>query len=191
MTPARRTTLALAVAALLLLATACGPASLREEKALVEHLVGRGAVPETSLHIGPMLLGLARWADDEDDAGADPDDDLVKHLRRIDLVVYRLDAAARARLGHAGTLPLLKGWDRIVRVREKGEVAEILVRTENDRLDGMVVLAHEEDELVLVRIDGDIEPLIEAAMKEDDHPDRDGALIKIASRTTSKARDSH
>jgi hypothetical protein len=49
------------------------------------------------------------------------------------------------------------GWARIIESREHGEHQQIFVKTENDKIAGLVILSAERKELSIVIIDGSID----------------------------------
>ena len=50
-----------------------------------------------------------------------------------------------------------KGWDRIVRMKDRDEAADVYIKTENDGIIGLLVTAfNEDDEAAFVNIVGDI-----------------------------------
>jgi hypothetical protein len=59
----------------------------------------------------------------------------------------------------------LAGWDNVVRVQEDGEEIFVLLREEDERIRGMLIVVAEADEWVLVRVWGKLDRVIEQAME--------------------------
>jgi hypothetical protein len=120
--------------------------------------ISGGEEPKIEVNLRGSLLGLAaRIASDEEPELSST----LMSLEAIHVEVY--DAEYRKSDSYveqlAETAKSLenKGWETIVRVRDKGEHAYIAVKSEGDNIVGLVVLAADRgDEIVLVNIVGNI-----------------------------------
>ena len=118
------------------------------------------------ISIGSLPLKLARVIVDDDD----PEAALVlKGLRGVRVFVYELDDPVSAE-SLAPTLARLdqKGWQPVVAMREDGERVHVLLKTDRqDTVRGMVVLAADGRELVMVNLMGRLRPEMFNAYMED------------------------
>ncbi|MEM9184441.1 MAG: DUF4252 domain-containing protein [Pseudomonadota bacterium] len=154
-----------AAAALLTLLTGCGITA------------GRGAgfasfspPPEADrvvgISLGALPLKLARVVMDDDDPEVKM---ILKELRGVRVFVYELDSPVSAD-ALAPTLDTLdrKGWEPVVAVREDGETVHVLLKTDrHDAVRGMVVLAADGRELVMVNLMGRLRPEMFNAYMDD------------------------
>lgn len=170
------------------LSSGCGLVFSRADFGDELHALRRRGVQaecEESIHVGPMLLALGRQfvASEAASGGeaSDPDADLARvamnAISSLDLGVFRVtDAPENVGLlvpSFAGD-----GWEPIVRVRSRNESAQVLVRESRGKLRGLMVAALDANELTLVRIQGDMEPLLEVALAGG--LTSDGGPLKIA-----------
>lgn len=127
---------------------------------------GRGM----SLSLGPVSLKLARWilrrVDDEDALEASG---YLSDVRRVKAGVYR---ARDGWEGDFSELPTLKrfekrGWELAVRVREKDEGVLVYYRENRASVSDMFVVVASQDELVLAKIEGRLNRLLERAMSDE------------------------
>jgi hypothetical protein len=120
--------------------------------------ISGGKEPKVEVNLKGSLLGLAaRIASDEEPELAST----LMNLEGIRVEVY--DAENRkpdsyiTQLAETARGLEQKGWETIVRVNDKGDQVYIAVKADGNNIVGLVVLAAEEDdEIVLVNIVGNI-----------------------------------
>lgn len=112
-----------------------------------------------ALSIGPTLLHFAaRHVDDDPEAQA-----LLSGLDGVRVRIYEIDGDAERvgrRLDDMSRKLQRRGWNPVMLIREEGELAHMLVKSEKDRIHGMVVMVSDshDDEVVLVNLMGDLKP---------------------------------
>jgi hypothetical protein len=118
----------------------------------------RDAERTFGLSLGPLPLRIARLI-----TSGDPElSQLLKGLKGVRVYVYAVEGDAsfvRERIEQTRARLVDQGWDAVVAVRDDGEFASALVRT-NDAEDvrGIVVMTHDDEEVVLVNVIGRIRP---------------------------------
>jgi hypothetical protein len=119
-----------------------------------------GEEPFLFVSVKGVLLDLVAEASSIED----PDlADLLRKLKAVEVRGYKnggIDLKeVRGRIS-AFTRDLeRKGWEAAVRVRDEGEQVDLLMRSDGKAIAGlMIVVAKDDDEMVLVNIVGDIEP---------------------------------
>ncbi len=97
--------------------------------------------------------------------GEDPElYDMLINLKLVRVEVYELSAAVRRKFASQSSRAVEvlddNDWERIVRVREDDQQAYVYIKPSDDYewIQGIVVLAMEDDEAVFVNIVGDIKP---------------------------------
>ena len=129
--------------------------------------------PQAELRIGRGLLGLAstvaRWSDDQD---AEFVADLLDEVDAVDVGIYTL--LGRWHEGPDGLTPdgieELRdlGWKVVVRTREHRDGDRwILYRGESNH-DQMLVIGIEDDELIVLRLAGQLGGILDNAIRRDD-----------------------
>lgn len=121
--------------------------------------ISGGKEPKVEVNLKGSLLGLAaRIASDEEPELSST----LMSLEGIRVEVY--DAEDRSpdtyiqKLAETSKALGKKGWETIVRVNDKGDQVYIAVKPDGNKIVGLVVLAAEEDdEIVLVNIVGNID----------------------------------
>ena len=120
--------------------------------------ISGGQEPKVEVNLKGSLLGLAARIASEEEP------ELSSTLMSLDAIhVEVYDAGDRKADSYVEQLAQTakglenKGWETIVKVRDKGEQAYIAVKSEGNNIVGLVVLAADEgDEIVLVNIVGNI-----------------------------------
>jgi len=112
---------------------------------------------EMSVSVGPTLMRIARnFIDDDEEVSH-----LIRHVKGVHLRVYTVTDNAGVINEHidesAEDLNRL-GWERIVSVREDKEYTVIMVKLEDEIVQGLVVLTNDNQEAVFVNVIGSIEP---------------------------------
>lgn len=180
----RRSTAALAVlAALLPLVTAgCafrrGPEDVRSE---VDRQLGCDLAREAGLHLGPLStrLALSLAGSAEGDLGP------LRGVSRFEVGVYAVPAERRgSSRGHLDP-SRFAGWEPIVRIRDQDGEALVLARLERGRVRGLLLIARDEDEVVIARLRGDLQRLLEEMVRDAD----DGAGTAGVKGTAELASD--
>jgi len=141
-----------------------GPSGVRRD---VARATGAEYEREFGLTLRRVSLALARWAIGPDDAGAAGEDAavLLHGLRKVQVGVYKVKDGT-CREGGAGIDPAaLARWQPVVRVHEGGETVLVLLRAERGRTRDMLIVASEADELVIVRLAGQLDGLVEDALR--------------------------
>jgi len=112
-----------------------------------------------SLSIGPTLLHFAaRHTEDDAEAQA-----ILSGLDGVRVRIYEIEGDAdrvARRLDDMSAKLQGRGWEPVMLVREEGERAHMLLKMDDDRIRGMVVMVSDshDDEVVLVNLMGDLKP---------------------------------
>lgn len=147
------------ILALLIALTGCGITAPHRGPgyADLDGLSWRDVDRSISLSLGPTVLRLIAAGIDDDPKARE----LVRSLDGVRVRVYQIDGepvavaedleAMTARLRQAG-------WEPVMRVRQGGETAHMLMKLEQERIAGLTVLASDGLEVVLVNVMGEIRP---------------------------------
>ena len=168
----RRHVMATAALALLALVTnGCmmHAGSLEPIRMNIEHQVpGARFDSEFQLKLGRMSMGLVkritRAVDDEDEE----DLAFLQNIRSLELAVYETRSLPKAADLDIPKLRKLKrqGWMTAIESRAEDSVTWVLFRQQDDRVSGILVGALDDDELVLVKLNGDIQNVFDQLMDE-------------------------
>jgi len=129
--------------------------------------------PQAELRIGRGLLGMAttvaRWSDDPD---ADFAADLIDDIEQVDVGIYELFEGrgdAPSGLTPDGIEELRDlGWRTVVRTSERRDGARwVLYRSDGGR-DQMLVVGIEDEELIVLRLTGDLGGIMDNAIRRED-----------------------
>ena len=170
---------AFTLAAAALVASGCMSAEL----ARVRRDVGRdlpGLGEGHALAFGRLSLGLARGFVGGDDDTAE----ILRHVRGVAVGTYSLrdplDAGALD-LPTAMARIEARGWTPIVVSRDAAEAAFVFSRGESDTLRDLLVVSFDDGEMTLVRLSGNLDAAVLAALRSGDS---DGMLspLQIAVR---------
>lgn len=114
--------------------------------------------PSVQISVGESLLGLVGSLS----ASEDPETaELFKRLNGVRVNVFETESMA------AGAVDLIRdissklsdrGWESVVTVNSQDEQVRIFMKINEDRIDGITVMAVEESEAVFVNVIGDINP---------------------------------
>ena len=135
-----------------------GPAGLKDQ---ISASNGRTYDREFGMTLGRTSMALTRWG-----AGLSGHQEarrMLKGVRKVQIGVYEVVDE-----GEDGRTPLtsdFKEWDPLVQVREDGETVLILTQVNNDHLNNMLVVVDSTDELVLVRLRGRLDNIVEEAIR--------------------------
>ncbi|MDH3284726.1 MAG: DUF4252 domain-containing protein [Acidobacteriota bacterium] len=136
-----------------------GPADLelavaRGSGARLDRVVG--------LDVGGFLAGAALSVASTE-AGLDLDEGRID---RVEVGVYELSArdglVEGTSLFDGLTIP---GWTACVKVRDRREEVRVFLQPKGETLSGVAVLVRDGDEVVIVRVKGDLAPIAEQAIR--------------------------
>ncbi len=124
---------------------------------------------EFVLSVGPGTIGFTRWL-----AGfADDDEDLriatrvLEDVRRVKVGVYRVETPGLDLDAYdLPALRRLRGWETAARIREEEEVVWVLYREHRGRIERLFVAVLDDENLVLTRLDGDLEAMLALVLEE-------------------------
>lgn len=124
---------------------------------------------EFKLTLGPTSLGFARMV-----TSLVPDareaNEYLTTIRRVTLAVYRtesLPSASELRLPRRVRQRMKRdGWEIAVKAREQDGMAWILYREHRNTVRDLYVIALDRNELVLVRVEGRLDRLLQKALQE-------------------------
>jgi hypothetical protein len=126
--------------------------------------------PQVQLRLGRATMGMARtalrWAD-HDDPDAVLAGDILDGIREVHLGIYEvwgLDDVPRLPRSLVERLDL-EGWNLIVEARDWRSAVWVLSQIQGDEVRGLYVVSLEADELVVVRLHGDLTRAIDAAVR--------------------------
>ncbi len=132
---------------------------------------------EFVMSFGPGSLGFARWVTglvrDEDARFAS---NLLENVRRVKLGVYEIvgETPDYSQYDVPGLRRFQRdGWETAVRVRETDGAREdaehvwIMYREHRDRIENMFLAVLDGENLVLIRLDGDLEGILKTVMEKD------------------------
>jgi hypothetical protein len=120
---------------------------------------GAGLTRDTSISIGPMLLGLAsRHANEGPETRA-----LLEAIDGVRVRVYRVEENSRRSwlensLEDSADRLRDQDWQPVMRVKEADSRVHMLVREDRGQLLGLALISLDDEELVVVNIMGRIEP---------------------------------
>lgn len=162
----------LAAIGLLALSTGCvlvGPAGARHD---VTRATGLDLDREFGFRLGRMSMFLVRHS-----VRAAADDVTLDGVQKVAIGVYRV----REQPGdHALCRADLSDWEPVVRVCDEGESALMFVRETDGRLRGLLIVAYEEDELVIVRARGRLDRLAASVLELAGDEINDGGRKEVA-----------
>lgn len=113
--------------------------------------------PRVMINLGGSLLKLMAMASKEDPEAAQ----MIKGLDGIRINVYPTQgnlAPAIAQLEKVKSLLQADDWEPVVQVKESDEQVQIFMKTENDVMQGLAVMAVNDEEAVFLNILGEIDP---------------------------------
>lgn len=118
---------------------------------------GHEAEKVMDLSLGPLLLGIARMATEDD-----PETQaILQDLRgvRIRSYEWRQDTPAlAARVDRIAAELGQQGWSPVVQINDKEERLHLLIKTRDERMQGMALVIMEQQELVLLNLMGSFDP---------------------------------
>ena len=144
-----------------------GLAQVRRD--LERQLPGAHFEKDIELTLGPVSLAFARLftrlVPDAREASG-----YLSDVSRIELAVYaadRIPSAMDVTMPHRlKELEANEDWEMAVRIRDKDELAWILYRTDDEDIKELYVVILDQNELVMVRAEGNLERLVARALNE-------------------------
>lgn len=115
--------------------------------------------PKVMINIGGSILNfVVKMADEGDGDTAD----MMKNLKGVRIQVYSTEGQdATAALDQVSTMKGIlsaQNWEPIVQVNEDGEQAQIFLKLSDDQMQGLAVMAVNEEEAVFINIIGMLDP---------------------------------
>ncbi len=126
---------------------------------------GRGI----SMNLGPFSLRLAKWilrrVDDED---AEMASEYLSDIRRVKAGVYKVNDYSPDGLSAIPSLRRFerKGWELAVKAHDDEESVLIYYRERDNKVRDMFVIVATDEELVLAKIEGRLNRLLERAIQD-------------------------
>jgi len=137
--------------------------------------------PKVMINIGGYLLNFVAAATKDDPETAE----IIKGLKGVRVNIYSTDGNTTPALQQVDKVKgmLKKGaWEPIVQVNDEGEQVQIFLKVAGDQMQGMTVMAVDDEEAVFLNIIGMIDPehLQQVMNKFDVHLDGDvEAKVKV------------
>lgn len=152
---------------------------LHTKKLILDEIGPADVKTEFQLQIGSGLIslgGLAVSFTDENEVCQ-----YLRDIKNVQVGVYRLDDISQKRPvaipDKIGNKLTRKGYEPMVRVKERDSAVWVMTKMRGKRLESLYVIALDRSELVLVEVQGRLERLIEKAIKE--HGFRKGEFANI------------
>jgi len=112
---------------------------------------------EVSISLGPTIMGFARTFIQEDEEFAH----LIKDVKGLHLRVYNVEDNLEMISNYVDESALLlnqTGWETLVIVHDETEHVAVMVKMDEDEIQGLVVLVAEPTEAVFINVIGNIKP---------------------------------
>lgn len=135
---------------------------------------------KVNISIGGALLGfVGAMAKNEDPAVAA----IFSKLKGVRVSVYSTEGKAEAALGQVDRVKKSlssSNWEPIVQVNDDGERVQIFMKINGDKMDGLVLMAVDDEEAVFINVIGQLDPQELSQVMNKFDVDLDDALdIKI------------
>jgi hypothetical protein len=153
---------ALAVAAIALTSTGCwfGTGSTSDIRYEVTDQTGIVLEPEFGIKLGRLTTAMAKPFARKASGESVP----LKGIAKIEVGIYNVvDAYDPVESGMADLD--FPGWEPIARIRDGDERIQVLCKIEGERIRAMMVLVLDGDELVVVRLKGNLHKFLPAALE--------------------------
>lgn len=130
---------------------------------------------EFVISVGPGFFNTVGWlAERVDDYDARRIADYLSEIRRVKVGVYRTE-----QLPYEGDLELASlrrfnenGWELAVKVRDEDELVWVLYREWYDEVRDMFILVLDDENLVIVRVEGYLNRLLEKIVEDETYATR-------------------
>ena len=140
---------------------------------LERQLPGASFDKEFEISLGPVSLAFARMVTrlvpDAHDASG-----YLKNVRKIEVAVYnahQMPPVDQVKMPERMQSMIEKdGWETAIRVREENEIVWVMYRTDDESVKNVCVVVLNDDELVMVRAEGNLEQLVALALEQNDMP---------------------
>jgi len=109
----------------------------------------------TGVTVGRMGVAMVRWFTPEKEIP-------LKGVHKVQVGVYDVVGAAERGIPD---YPLIDDWDPLVRIHDEDEDIFVLIRQDEKRIRAMLVVVADTDEWVLVRLKGNLDRVVESAMR--------------------------
>jgi hypothetical protein len=135
-----------------------GTSDVRDE---VAFRTGFELEPEFGIRLGRITTAMAKPFARSASGESVP----LKGIAKVELGVYNVvghrEPAARGDLGGLE----LPGWEPVVRLQDGNERIQVMCRIEDDRIRAMLVVVLDAEELVVVRLEGNLQKFLPAAIE--------------------------
>jgi phosphoglycolate phosphatase-like HAD superfamily hydrolase len=125
--------------------------------------------PKVQISIGESLLGLVGTLSEEEDPEAA---ELFRKLNGVRVNVYETEAMADGAVDRVKDISdklSSSGWESVITVNSADEQVRVFMKLNGETVDGIAVMALEDDEAVFVNVIGNINPTeLERVMKNFD-----------------------
>ena len=123
---------------------------------------------ELQLKLGRMSMGLLKRITQAVDEEDDEELAFLQSIRSLELAIYETRSLPKAQDLDIPKLRKLKkqGWMTAIESRAEDNVTWVLFRQQDNRVSGILVGALDDDELVLVKLNGDIQNVFDQLMNE-------------------------
>lgn len=166
---------------LMLIADGCwfhGPGEIRDR---VSRSTGNEYEQEIGLTLGRTSMAIARFGL----RLADEEQIPLKGVRKVQVGIYQVrDIGAPSDIGTSILSGSFPEWSPVVRMHEDGESVLVMVREKKDKVRAMLVIVDDADELVIVRMIGNLERMLKEAMRfgfeQADRPDLYDSAVENA-----------
>jgi len=109
---------------------------------------------------------------------------LLRSLDGVRVRTYEVNGNTRrivSNFDHMGDKLSKDGWQPVMLVREEGELVQMYAMTSSDGVQGLTIVSADDEEVVVVNVMGDIDPVyyndVMLALDVDDAPDVQLAAI--------------
>lgn len=126
--------------------------------------------PQVALRAGRLSLAIARGVlnGDESDEDSRAVGEILRHVNAIEVAVYEAEtvsASARAALSkRLDRLATRRGWHLAARFNDTDATGAVIYQGQGSDIRGVVLVALEEDSMVLVRFRGDLDEALAGAL---------------------------
>ena len=166
-----------------LFSTACilrGPSGIRRD---VAHATGAKYDRKLGLTLGRFSLGLVRWGMKDDLAEGDQTLSL-EGIRKVQIGVYEVEEGTW-NPGRRFDPASLGSWEPVVAIHDAGDDVHVLYRDRDGRTTDMLIVVSDSEDLVIVRVKGDLDRFLETAVR---YSLQQAGRPDLSERTIAEAR---